>query len=54
VARTDENGRVVIQVDDDQNSLSLNAFATSNALVTIRNGEGQLDAGECVDYLPLE
>jgi molybdopterin biosynthesis enzyme len=54
VARTDENGRVVIQVDDDQNSLSLNAFATSNALVTIRNGEGQLDAGECVDYLSLE
>ena len=54
VAHTDESGRVVIQVSDDQEGLSLNAFATSNALVTIRNGEGQVAAGECVDYLSLE
>jgi molybdopterin biosynthesis enzyme len=54
VARTDEGGRVVIEVSDDQNSLSLSAFATSNALVTIRNGEGQIAAGECVDYLSLD
>jgi molybdopterin biosynthesis enzyme len=53
VARSDESGRVVIQVDDDQSRLSLNAFAASNALVTIRNGEGQIAAGECVDYLSL-
>ena len=54
VARTDEKGRVVIQVSDDQNSQSLKPFSTSSALVAIRNGEGQLAAGECVDYLSLE
>lgn len=54
VARTDESGSVVIQVSDDQSRLSLNSFATSNALVTICSGEGRLAAGECVDYLSLE
>lgn len=54
VAHTDETGRVVIQVSDDQNSLSLNAFATSNALVAIRSGAGQVATGERVDYLSLE
>ena len=54
VARTDEKGCVVIQVSDDQNSQSLRAFATSNALVAIRCGTGQVGTGECVDYLSLE
>ena len=54
VAHTDETGHVLIRVSDDQNSLSLNAFATSNALVAIRSGEGQVAAGECVDYVSLE
>jgi hypothetical protein len=54
VASTDEDGRVVIQVSDDQNCLSLNPFATANALVAIRSGAGQVAAGECVDYVSLE
>jgi molybdopterin biosynthesis enzyme len=54
IAHTDETGRVVIQVNDDQNSLSLNTFATSNSLVAIRSGAGQIAKGQCVDYLSLE
>lgn len=54
VAHADETGRIVIQVSDDQNSLSLNTFATSNALVAIRSGTGQVATGERVDYLSLE
>jgi molybdopterin biosynthesis enzyme len=54
MAHTDETGHVLIRVSDDQNSLSLNTFATSNALVAIRSGEGQVAAGECVDYLSLD
>ena len=54
VAHTDETGHVVIQVSDDQNSLSLNTFAASNALVAIHSGAGQVTPGERVDYLSLE
>jgi len=54
VAHTDENGRVVIQVSDDQHRQSLRPFAASNVLVTIRNGTDPLAAGECVDYLSLD
>jgi molybdopterin biosynthesis enzyme len=54
MAHNDETGHVVIRVSDDQNSLSLNTFATSNALVTIRSGGGQVSAGERIDYLPFE
>lgn len=54
VAHTDETGHVVIQVSDDQNSLSLNTFATSNVLVAIHSGAGQVATGERVDYLSLE
>jgi molybdopterin biosynthesis enzyme len=54
MAHNDETGHVSIRVSDDQNSLSLNTFATSNALVTIRSGGGQVSAGERIDYLPFE
>lgn len=54
VACTDEKGCVVIQVSDEQNSPSLRALATSNALVAIRCGADQVATGECVDYLSLE
>ncbi|PMS22483.1 hypothetical protein C0Z18_03880 [Trinickia dabaoshanensis] len=54
VARTDESGRVVIQISDDQNRQSLAPFAASNVLVTICNGTEPLAAGECVDYLSLD
>ena len=53
-ARIDDSGRVAIGVSDDQNCLSLNTFATANALVAIRSGAGQVAAGECVDYVSLE
>lgn len=54
IAHTDKTGHVVIQVSNDQNSLSLNTFATSNALVAIHSGAGQVTPGERVDYLSLE
>lgn len=53
-ACVDENGRVAIQVSDDQSGLQLNTFATSNALVAIQAGAGHVGARECVDYVPLD